>query len=126
MFIINPDDSVGTPTESSELKYKNMDKMQENIIKEMGLEELPKDAQEEILIKMTESVLKKIAIETLERLSDEDRDEFEKLQETAAPAEIDAFLSSKIENYEELLQKTVAEYKEEIKESINNLKKSLE
>ena len=103
-----------------------MDKIQENIIKEMGLEELPEDAQEEILTKMTESVLKKIAIETLERLSDEDRDEFEKLQETAAPAEIDSFLSSKIENYEEMLQKIVSEYKEEIKESISNLKKTLE
>ncbi len=105
-----------------------MDKMtiKEDIIKELGLEELPEGDRAEILEKMTELALKRIAVETLERLSEEDRDALEKLQETASPEEIDAFLKSKIENYEETLQKTINDFKKEMKESINGLKKSMQ
>ena len=100
--------------------------IKENIIKELGLGELPEKDQAEILTKMTESVLKRIAVNVLEKLSDADRQEFEKLQESASPEEIDAFLKSKVADYEQMAQKTVVEFKDEIKESINNLKKSLE
>ncbi|NOY35607.1 MAG: hypothetical protein GXP44_01655 [bacterium] len=103
-----------------------MNAIKENIIKELGLEELSEEGQMEMVTKMTESVLKRIAINALEKLSDEEREEFEKLQENASPEEIDAFLRSKIGDYEQMIKETVVEFKNEIKESISRLKKSLE
>jgi len=99
-----------------------MDTIQQNIIKELGLEELSKEDQDEIVTSMSESVLKRIAVNVLEKLSDADRGEFEKLQETASPEQIDDFLKSKIENYEQIVNDTVIEFKNEMKESINKLK----
>lgn len=99
-----------------------MDKIQQNIIKELGLEELSEEDRADIVISMSESVLKRIAVNVLEKLSDADREEFEKLQENASPDQIDAFLQSKIENYEQIVEDTVIEFKNEMKESINKLK----
>lgn len=96
--------------------------LQKNIINDLGLDTLPEDAQTEILTKMAEAVIKRIAVNVLEKLSEKDLDEFEKIQETAGPEAIDTFLKSKIGNYEQLVQETVKDFKEEIKETINKLK----
>jgi hypothetical protein len=96
--------------------------LQQNIIKEFGLEKLPKEKQSEILTKMTESVLKRIYVNVLEKLSADDITEFEKLQESASQGEIDRFLKAKIDNYEELIFNTIKGFKEEMKETIQSLK----
>lgn len=102
---------------------KNMNTiLQKNIINDLGLDTLPEDAQTEILTKMAEAVIKRIAVNVLEKLSEKDLEEFEKIQETAEPEAIDSFLKSKIDNYEQLVQETVKDFKEEIKETINKLK----
>ncbi len=98
-----------------------MTDIKNTIIKELSLESLDEESQDEILSKMTESVIKRILVETLEKLSEEDRVEFEKLQEKESSEEMDAFLNSKIDNYEEMVQKIVTDFKKEMKESISNL-----
>ena len=40
------------------------------VVEEMGLQDLPKEKQEEILVKMTEVLLKKIYLETFEKLGE--------------------------------------------------------
>lgn len=99
--------------------------IKDNLIKELGLEKLDKDTQENILTQMTESVLKRIAVSVLESLSEEDREEFIKLQSEGSSQRIEDFLNTKLDNYEKLVNDTVAEFKKEIKESIDNIKKSL-
>jgi len=99
--------------------------MENNIIAELGLEELDEETQADILTKMTESVIKRIAITVLEKLQEEDRVVFENLQEQADADKMEAFLKEKIENYEEMVGQIVSDFKKEMKESINNLRKEL-
>jgi len=95
--------------------------LQKNIIKELGLEELPEKTQAEILAKIGESLLKRVIVNSLEQLSEQDRQEFEKIQKKAKPEEIDNFLKSKISDYEQMVFEIVKEYKDEIKETIGKL-----
>jgi len=98
--------------------------LQRDIVKELGLEELNEDTQKKILTKMTASVLKRITINILEKLSEQELDEFEKLQQAGNAEAIDNFLRSKVENYEQLVQDTIVQFKKEMKDTIQTLKNS--
>ena len=102
-----------------------MEGIQESIIKELGLEGLAPETQKSVLAKITEVVLKRITVNVLEVLSKEDTAEFEKMQETASPEEIDTFLKAKVGNYEQLVGEAVADFKEEMKEMVESLKDSV-
>jgi len=93
-----------------------------NIITELGLSDLPRTTQLKLLTQMTESVLKRITVEVLEKLSEEDRKEFEKIQEKGDTEAMDKFLKEKIANYEEIVEGIVADFKEEMKKTIASLK----
>ncbi|MEA3292895.1 MAG: DUF5663 domain-containing protein [Patescibacteria group bacterium] len=99
--------------------------IQENIIEEFGLNDLPEEKQTELLTMMTESLLKRITIKVLEQLSKKDKKEFDSVRETSDPDEINKFLKSKIDNYDEMVEETVKEFKEEMKTTIERLKKDL-
>ena len=99
--------------------------IKDNLIKELGLDNLDEDVQADILSQMTEAVLKRIAVNVLEGLSEEGREEFVGIQEEGSPEKMEEFLSSKSNNYEKLINDTVLEFKTEIKESIENIKKTL-
>jgi len=99
---------------------KNLNNL--NIIEELGLSDLPVDAQLDLLTQMTESLIKRITIGVLEKLSEEERNEFEKIQENEDPEAMDAFLKEKIPNYEEFVKNIVDEFKEEMKDHIASLK----
>ena len=87
-------------------------KISKNLIDELGLSDLPQDKKDELLIKMTESILRRIFLETIEKLNDPDRNQFEKmLDENKNPEIIEAFLKEKISNYDQLLDKTIADFK---------------
>jgi hypothetical protein len=103
----------------------NKNTIQQNIIKELGLENLPEDKQTELLTTMTESVLKRITIAVLERLSEEDKKEFDKVRETDDPDKINEFLRTKIDNYDQMVEKIIKEFKEEIKTAMQDLQKDL-
>jgi hypothetical protein len=69
--------NVNTPIqddEDDEQMTEQQAQIQKALIDELGLSELPQDKQEELLIKMTEVLLKRIFVETMEKLSDEDRE----------------------------------------------------
>jgi len=100
--------------------------LQQNIIQELGLQDLPEDTQAEILAQMGEVILKRVLVNSLEQLSENDLKEFEKIQETATPEEIEEFFNSKIPGYEQMVTKIVEDYKNEFKETVNRLKESLE
>ena len=94
-------------------------KISKNLIDELGLSDLPQDKKDELLIKMTESILRRIFLETIEKLNDPDRNQFEKmLDENKNPEIIEAFLKEKISNYDQLLDKTIADFKETMSKKI--------
>lgn len=90
--------------------------MQIDLVKELGLEDLPIDKQEELIIKMTEVVLKRMFISTMDKLSPIDQDLFGgMLENQAGPDEIENFLKENIHNYDEMLQNIISELKVEMK-----------
>ena len=100
-------------------------KIQQNIIEEFGLENLPEKKQAELLTAMTESVLKRITVKTLERLSDEDRSEFDKLRETDEPDKIVEFLREKISDYDQMVEGVIKQFKEETKGTMAEIEEGM-
>jgi hypothetical protein len=91
------------------------DQILQNLMMDLGLENLPQDKQEELVMKMTEVVLKRMFVETMDRLDQTDQDTYsEMLDRGAIPEEIEQFLRSKIENYDQLLEKIVTDFKKEM------------
>jgi hypothetical protein len=90
--------------------------IQKELLEELGLSSLPPDKQEELLIKMTEVLLKRIFIETMERLNEADREMYEKMvDEKSEPEKIGEFLKERVLNYDEMVQKIIIDFKEEMK-----------
>jgi hypothetical protein len=85
------------------------------LIKDMGIDTLSEDRQNELILKMTEVLLKKIFLETMKELDDQSRDEYAKmLEEEVAPEKSEAFLKEKIQNYDKMIQGVVDEFKNEM------------
>ncbi|MFA6183577.1 MAG: hypothetical protein WC682_00570 [Parcubacteria group bacterium] len=95
---------------------KNQDKIKKDIMLDLGMDKLPEDKQDEILAKIGEIILKKIFIETIDRLDEGDANEFKKMLEDGSDSDsIEKFLSARIENYDVIIEKIVAEVKSDIK-----------
>lgn len=112
--------NVNTPaqddTEVDEQLTEQQIQIQKALIEELGLSDLPSDKQEELLIKMTEVLLKRIFVETMEKLSDMDREAYEKMVDMGAEAEaLGAFLKEKVYSYDEMVEKIITDFKEEMK-----------
>ena len=97
--------------------------LQQSIIEELGLQNLPKEKQEEILVKMTEVLLKKIYLETFEKLGEADREELAKMldSEEAEPEKVEEYLRTKIEDYDGFVKKIVEDFTEEMKKTTGDL-----
>ncbi len=91
--------------------------MQQTIIEELGLSELPQEKQEELLVKIGEVVMKRIYLETMERLEKEDQEKLVDIMEKN-PDGIEAFLAEKISNYEEFVRGIVDNFRQELKEDM--------
>ncbi|MFA6285197.1 MAG: hypothetical protein WC643_01555 [Parcubacteria group bacterium] len=85
------------------------------IIEELGLQNLPEDKKEEVFAKMGDVLFKRILLETLEILSEEDQKKFGEMVDTKKSGEeVEKFLMSKIENYEEFVKKVTDDFKKEL------------
>jgi len=94
----------------------NNNKIQSELIKELGLDNVPKDKQEEIIVKMTELILKRMFLETMDELNTRDQELLgEMMEEKSEPEKIEDFLQEKIANYDEMLQSIIGKVKEELK-----------
>lgn len=93
--------------------------VQKTLLDELGLENLPQEKKDQLLIKMTEALLKRIFIETMEKLDEKGREEYDKLvEEKADPQKMEEFLASRISGYEEMVKKVIEEFKEEMKKNL--------
>ncbi len=92
--------------------------IQEDFMKELGLENLPEDKQKELIVTMTEAVMKRIFAKTMEKLNEEDREKYAKMiDEKVSSEEIDKFLAEKIPDYEKMIQEVISIFKEELKKN---------
>jgi len=91
--------------------------IQEKLIDELGLADLPAEKKDQLIIKMTEVVLKRIFLETMEKLTDSDQDEYTKMIDDNVESEkLEEFLRSRITGYEDMVTKIVADFMKEMKE----------
>ena len=91
------------------------------LIKDLGIDTLSKDKQNDLIIKMTEVLLKRIFLETMESLGEEGRGEYEKLTSgEVEPEKVEAFFKDKIQNYDDMVQVIVNEFKHEMMTTSNN------
>ncbi|EKD58599.1 MAG: hypothetical protein ACD_56C00091G0004 [uncultured bacterium] len=85
------------------------------LIKDLGIDTLSQDKQNELIIKMTEVLLKRIFLETMDKLGEKGREEYEKMTEgEIIPEQMEAFFREKIHGYEEMVQGVIVEFKEEM------------
>lgn len=97
---------------------EKQDRTKEDIIKYLGLGQLAQEKQDEIMARIGGIILKKIFVETVEKLDESDRSEFERMLEEGADADsMEQFLSAKIENYDTLIVKIADDLKEELRNS---------
>jgi ABC-type Fe3+-hydroxamate transport system substrate-binding protein len=89
--------------------------LQKTIIEELGMQNIPQDQQAELLTKMGDVLFKRILLETLEILSEEDQKIFGEMVDTKKSAEeVEEFLKSKIENYDEFVKKVADDFRKEL------------
>jgi hypothetical protein len=94
----------------------NQNELQKTLIEELGLNDLPEDKKEQMLIKMTEVILKRVFLETMTRLSEEDREKYEKMiDEGASLDRLEVFLRGKIQGYDDLTKEIIEKFEEEMK-----------
>lgn len=93
-------------------KTKIEELLQKDLLKELGLENLPAGDKLNFLEEMGKVVMQGIWLRILENLSEEDQDEFDAFLATNTDDEaIMAFLTKKIPNLEDLIKEEVANYK---------------
>ncbi|NTU67049.1 MAG: hypothetical protein HGB08_03965 [Candidatus Moranbacteria bacterium] len=96
----------------------NQDEARNALIEELGLSELSKDKQDELLIKMTEVVLRRIFSESLAKLSEGDKEEYMKMIDAEeGPDKIEIFLREKIADYDGMVRSIIDEFKTEMKKA---------
>ncbi|MEK7160922.1 MAG: DUF5663 domain-containing protein [Patescibacteria group bacterium] len=95
--------------------------LQQDILKELGINQLPVERQEEILVAMTEVLIKRLTLRVLENLSDAQQEEFEAVCATNDQEKVQAFLAANMPNYEQAVQEEIAVFKKEMKETVDAL-----
>jgi gas vesicle protein len=98
-------------------------KLKESIIKDLGIDQLPEDKREEVLLMMTEALLKRILIVALEKIPGNKKEEFDKIFASKDSEKINEFLSDNIPDYEKMVKNEIENFKNEIKETVNQLRK---
>lgn len=92
------------------------EELRQIILKDLKIGFLPLDVQDKILEKLGVNIIKKLTLVILKNLSEETKDEFEKLSDSGDEIKLREFLKNAIPNLEELTQKTIKETIDEYKE----------
>jgi len=95
-----------------------------NLIEELGIDKLPKEMQEKVLIQIGEMIQQRIVIRLFEEMSQEKKDEFEIFSKENGrdPVKLTQFLEDNVENSEELVKEEIGKVKKEIMDMIGGLK----
>ncbi len=102
-------------TEQNEEMSTSQQQALSQLVKDLGIDSLPQDKQNELIIKMTEVLLKRIFLETMEKLGEQGREEYEKMSEgEIEPEQVAAFFKEKIKNYDDLVDAIIQDFREEM------------
>jgi hypothetical protein len=96
------------------------------LIKDLGIDTLSKEKQDNLIIKMTEVLLKRIFLETMDKLGEQGREEYEKLtQGEVTPEQMEAFFKNNIKDYDEMVKGIIEQFKVEMMQTNDGGQKSV-
>lgn len=95
--------------------------VQQDIIKELGIDSLPPAKQQEVLTVMTEAILKRLTLRLLESLSEAQRQELEQVSAAGDTEKVSQFLMANVPGYEGLIQDEVGKFKQEMMQTVDAL-----
>lgn len=79
---------------------KEIDNFMGEVVSALKINNLPKEAQEKIIADLGANMFEEILLSSLEVMSESDREEFIKIEETGDPEKITIFLNEKIPNFQ--------------------------
>lgn len=90
--------------------------LQANLLSELGIEDLPLEQKEKILLDVTTIINQNISLRLLEELPEEKAKELETLMTDYAddPDRLQIFFRQEVPNFDELVQEEIAKYKEQL------------
>lgn len=95
-----------------------------NIVVTLGINTLPVEKQKEAMERLGTIVYQEIMIRVLDILSEEDKDEFEKLiEKDSNPETMFGYLATKIPNLEEIVKEEAESLRKESVDIINEIGK---
>ncbi|MBI4095056.1 MAG: hypothetical protein HY435_02595 [Candidatus Liptonbacteria bacterium] len=83
-----------------------------NLLKELGLDSLPKERQQKVLDEMMEVVEKRLTARILSLLSDEEQKQFDAV--LVSGGDVASFLRTRIANFDAITADVVANFKQEM------------
>ena len=87
-----------------------------NLLKELGMEDLPLEQKEKILLDTTTIINQNISLRLLEELPEERAKELEALLTDYAddPEKLEIFFRQEVPNFSEIVQEEIAKYKQQL------------
>jgi len=95
--------------------------IQDDILKELQIDQLPAEKQAEVLTVMTELLLKKLTVRVLEKLDDKQKDEFGLVSASGDQDKISQFFAANVPDYEKIIQEEIDLFKQDMKETVDTL-----
>lgn len=95
--------------------------LEEDILKELGVDQLAPPRRAEVLAAMTQAVLKRIILRLLQTLSDEQRTQLEEVAGSGDSTKTSQFLVANIPDYESLIREEVAKFRQDMKATVDAL-----
>jgi len=95
--------------------------IQDDILKELQIDQLPLEKQEEVLTAMTELLLKRLTVRVLEKLDEKQQEEFGQVSASGDPDKISQFFAANVPDYEKIIQEEIDLFKIDMKETVDAL-----
>ena len=97
--------------------------IKDNLISQLGLDDLPQEKKIELMMKWGDIVQKDIIMRVLRELPEEDKAELDKLLAAKGEnfEEIYKFLEGKMPNLDDIVKEEIEKFREEIKDSAKKL-----
>jgi hypothetical protein len=104
---------------------ENIKAAQVDLIKELGINELPQEQRDETLLQMGEIIQQRIVLRIVTELPEDKKEGFANVvnSEDKSGEAVDKFLTENLSNLEELILDEIGKYKNEMKEFMDNTMK---
>lgn len=94
--------------------------LNQNIITDLGIDQLPKEKQEEIIMVMGGIILKRITLRILESLPEAKRKEFDEVCASGDQEKVTKFFEQNIPGYQQMIEEEAEKFKKEMKEMVDS------